>query len=128
MKHNIYLEGHAYSLRPVEFQDAEFIVDVRTPERTRYMHPITRTVEAQRAWLEEYFLRPDEYYFVIQRRHDQKREGLTGLLDFDNTNHSAQWGRLVLRPGSLAAADTALLMLRLAFDVFSLRTVWAYMP
>jgi RimJ/RimL family protein N-acetyltransferase len=124
MKHDIYIEGYAYALRPIELEDAKFVVDVRTPKRTRYMHEIERTVQAQRAWLEEYFARPNEYYFVIQRKHDQKREGLTSLLDFNQANRSAQWGRLILRPGSFAAAETALLMLQLAFDTFDLDEVW----
>jgi RimJ/RimL family protein N-acetyltransferase len=124
MKHGISIEGYAYALRPIELEDAKFVVDVRTPKRTRYMHEIERTVEAQRAWLEEYFARPNEYYFVIQRKQDQEREGLTSLLDFDQANRSAQWGRLILRPGSFAAAETALLMLQLAFDTFGLDEVW----
>ena len=33
-------------------------------------------------------------------------------------------GRLVLRPGSFALAEAALLTLRLAFDIFQLREVW----
>jgi RimJ/RimL family protein N-acetyltransferase len=124
MKHNIRLEGYAYSLRPVELADAEFIVEVRTPERSRFMHRIERTVQAQREWLENYFQRPNEYYFLIERMQDHSREGLTSLLDFDEKHESAQWGRLILRPGSLGAAETALFVLKLAFDTFGLNEVW----
>jgi RimJ/RimL family protein N-acetyltransferase len=124
MKHNIHIEGFAYELRPVEIQDAEFIAEVRTPEHSRFMHQIDRTVEAQRQWLQRYFERPNEYYFVIERRRDRRREGLTGLLDFDDKAHSAQWGRLVLRPGSLAAAEAALLTFRVAFETFRLDEIW----
>jgi RimJ/RimL family protein N-acetyltransferase len=124
MKHNIHIEGFAYALRPVELQDAEFIVEVRTPDRTRFMHQIDRTVEAQRRYLEEYYQRPNEYYFVVERRKDRRQEGLMSLLDFDDKGHSAQWGRLILRPDSCAAAETALLTLQLAFDTFDLDEVW----
>jgi RimJ/RimL family protein N-acetyltransferase len=124
VKHNIHIEGYAYSLRPVELEDAQFIVEVRTPEHSQFMHWIDRSVEAQRKWLERYFERPNEYYFVVQRKNDGNREGLTGLLDFDERHRSAQWGRVVLRPGSLAAAEMALLILRLCFDIFRLSEVW----
>lgn len=124
MRHNILVEGYAYSLRPIELADAEFIVEVRTPDHSRYMHQISRDVEAQREFLEAYFQRPNEYYFVVERIEDRKREGLTRLLDFDNENQSAQWGSIILRPGSFAAIETALLVLKVAFDILPLREVW----
>jgi RimJ/RimL family protein N-acetyltransferase len=124
MKHDIHVQGFAFELRPIEREDAAFIAEVRTPERSSFLHPITRTVEAQQAFLDKYFERPGDYYFVIQRKDISKKEGLTGLLDFDMNKQSAQWGRLILRPGSFAAAETALMMLRLAFDKFLLNEVW----
>jgi RimJ/RimL family protein N-acetyltransferase len=126
MKHDIHLEGYAYALRPVELEDAEFIVELRTPERTAFMQPITRTIEAQIKYLEQQLQRPNEYYFVIHRMRDQQREGLGCLLDVNTTLHSAQWGRLVLRPGSFASAETALLFCRLAFDILHLNEVWGF--
>jgi RimJ/RimL family protein N-acetyltransferase len=124
MKHNIHVEGYAFALRPVALQDAEFIVEVRTPERARFMHPITRTIEAQQEYLKGYFQRLDDYYFVVERRHDRMKEGLVSLYEFDHLRHSAQWGRLILRPESFAAPEMALLSFRLAFDIFSLSEVW----
>ena len=124
MKHDIRVEGFLYEMRPIEREDAEFIAEVRTPERSAFLHPITRTIEAQLAFLDRYFERPDDYYFVIQRKEDSRKEGLAGLLDFDMGKRSAQWGRLILRPGSLAAAETALMMLRIAFNRFALTEVW----
>ena len=124
MKHNISLEGYAFSIRPVEIEDAEFIVAIRTPDRSRFMNQIERSVEAQRRWLEDHFSRPDDYYFVVERKKDLRREGLLGLLDFDHTNHSAQWGRFIMQPGSLAASEAALLTTRLAFGMFDLNEIW----
>jgi RimJ/RimL family protein N-acetyltransferase len=124
VKHSIHLEGFAYALRPVEIEDAEFIVEIRSPERSRFMHQIDRTIEAQREWLERYFLRPNEYYFLVERKKDRRREGLAGLLNIDVANHSAESGRMILRPDSLAAPETALCLLRLAFETFGLHEVW----
>ena len=60
MKHNIHIKGHAFRLRPIEYTDAAFIVEVRTPERSAFMQPISHNVQAQEAFLEEYFQRPNE--------------------------------------------------------------------
>ena len=60
----------------------------------------------------------------MERRHDHRREGLTGLLGFDAARKSAEWGRHILRPDSLAAAESALLLFRLAFEHFELDEVW----
>ena len=124
MKHDIRIAGQVFGLRPVDYDDAAFIVEVRTPERSAHMHPIERSVEAQRAFLEAYFHTPDDYYFVVERTRDRRREGLTGLLGFDAGRKSAEWGRHILRPDSLAAAESALLVFSLAFERFALEEIW----
>jgi RimJ/RimL family protein N-acetyltransferase len=124
MKHDIHIDGYGFSMRPVEMEDAQFIVDVRTPDRSRFMNDIDRTIEAQQAWLQDYFQSPQMYYFVVERNKDRRPEGLARLLDFDDANLSVQWGSLILRPGSLAASETALLILTLAFDKFGVEEVW----
>lgn len=125
MRHNHRLEGYAFALRPVELADAEFIVAVRTsaPERTRYLHPISPDVAAQRQWLEGYFARADDYYWVIERHEGAEREGLIGIYDLDRATASAEWGRWVLRPGSLAAVESALLIYRAGFETLGLQAL-----
>jgi RimJ/RimL family protein N-acetyltransferase len=124
MKHNIHHTGHAYSLRPIEFEDAEFIISTRTSERSRFMNQIERTLASQQKWLEEYFQRSNDYYFVVERNKDKRREGMVGIYDFDHSSNSAQWGRVILVPGSLAAAEAALLSFTVAFGTFDLSEVW----
>jgi RimJ/RimL family protein N-acetyltransferase len=120
VKHTIQIKGYAFQLRPIEYADAQFIVEVRTPDRSAFMQPIERSVEAQRAFLEAYFQKADDYYFVVERADSQHREGLTGLLNFDQQHKSAEWGRHILLPNSAAAAESALLVFRLAFERFGL--------
>jgi RimJ/RimL family protein N-acetyltransferase len=126
MRHDYRLEGFAFCLRPVRLEDAEFIVEVRTsdPERTRYLHPIARDVDRQREWLESYFDRENDYYWVVERRETARREGLISIYDIDPTERIGQWGRWVTRPNSLAAAESALLAYRAAFDVLNLESVY----
>jgi RimJ/RimL family protein N-acetyltransferase len=126
MRHDCRLEGFAFCLRPVRLEDAEFIVEMRTsdPERTRYLHPIPRDVDRQREWLESYFDRENDYYWVVERRETARREGLISIYDIDPTERIGQSGRWVICPNSLAAAESMLLAYRAAFDVLNLESVY----
>jgi RimJ/RimL family protein N-acetyltransferase len=125
MRHDLRLEGYAFALRPVTLEDAEFIVQVRTsdPQRVRYLHPISPDVGQQREWLNRYFERQNDYYWVVERIESKEREGLIAIYDFDTNNRSAEWGRWVLRPGSFAAIESALLVYRAAFEKLQLEAV-----
>lgn len=126
MRHSIHVEGSAFGLRPVELPDASFIVQMRTadPSRTRYVHPISPDVELQRAWLAAYFQRGGDYYWVIERRATHQPEGLIGVYDMNHVASSAEWGRWILRPASLAAVESALLIYRVAFEQLKLDSLY----
>jgi RimJ/RimL family protein N-acetyltransferase len=125
MRHDFRLQGFTFGLRPVELSDAEFIVELRTNdlERTRYLHPIPPEVQKQREWIEHYFARENDYYWVIERLASHQQEGLAGIYDLNSVERTAEWGRWVLRPGSLAAAESALLIYRVAFECLKLKSV-----
>lgn len=125
MRHNIGIRGEAFDLRPAELADASFIVALRNdPRVTRFIHPISPRVEDQQAWLERYFARAGDYYFVITRAGSGAPEGTVGIYEHDVTARSAEWGRWVIRPGSLAAVESALLVYRIAFEVLELEMVY----
>lgn len=124
MRHNIELEGFAFRLRPIGDEDAEFVVQLRTDtERGRFIHVTSNKVEDQLAWFADYYERPGDYYFVIERRQDKVREGMISIYEIDETQNTAEWGRWVLRPGSLAAIESAWLMYRVAFENLMLVSV-----
>jgi RimJ/RimL family protein N-acetyltransferase len=125
MRHDIRVEGHAFALRPVERKDAGFIVELRSgdPSRTRFLHPVPPSVGLQEEWLDRYFERKDDYYWVVERRGSGAREGLIGIYDLDPHARIAEWGRWVLQPRSLAAVESALLIYRTAFDILGLGSV-----
>ena len=126
MRHDLRLAGHAFGLRPVELDDAEFIVALRTrdPQRVRYLHPIPPDVEQQRQWLCSYFERENDYYFVVENRESRERHGLVGIYNIDPIVQTGEWGRWILRPGSFAAVESALLVYRLAFEHLQLRSIY----
>jgi len=126
MRHDLRLAGHAFGLRPVELDDVEFIVALRTrdPQLVRYLHPIPPDVEQQRRWLRSYFERQNDYYFVVENRESRNRHGLVGIYNIDPIVQTGEWGRWILRPGSFAAVESALLVYRLAFEHLQLRSIY----
>lgn len=123
MRHDYSLTGVAFSLRPVSLNDAEFMYQLRTDKRrTQYLHSISDAVEDQEKWLESYFERDDDYYFVIIKNCDGLREGLIGLYDVSTT--SAEWGRWILASGSSAALESAYLIHRFGFELLECERIF----
>lgn len=122
MRRELSLQGAAFGLRPVRDDDAEFIVGLRSdPELGRWLNPTSPKVEDQLAWLARYYERPGDYYFVIERLSTGAAEGLIGIHDVENSE--AEWGRWLLKPGSLAAVESAALIYRCAFEQLGLSAV-----
>src|SRR3990172_6577622 len=108
MRHEITLAGEAFRLRPLGFADARFVVELRTdPRVSRFINPTSPRVEDQLRWIEQYLARPGDYCFVVERLATGSPEGMLGIYDEDAGRRSAEWGRWVLLPGSLAAAESA---------------------
>jgi RimJ/RimL family protein N-acetyltransferase len=125
VRHDLTLEGSTLRLRPVTDADAEFIVALRgDPNLSRFLHATSTRVQDQLDWLRLYYERPDDYYFVIERRGSDRPEGLVALYDIDTERGSGEWGRWILKAGSLAAAESAWLIYRCAFERLELREVY----
>ena len=125
MRHDVVIEGEAFRLRPVARSDAGFIHDLRTSQRAIYLHPTPDGIQRQTQWLNAYFERPDDYYFAIERRDYRPiPEGTIGLYNIDPTARQAEWGRWVLRSGSLAATESAWLLYHFGFDQLELAEMY----
>ena len=116
MKHNFKLDGYCYRLRPIRKSDAQFVIDVRLEdaERNAYIHPISPDVSVQEVWLERYYEREGDFYFVVENRITGEAEGVIAF--YDVAGGKAEWGRWVLKKGSLAAAESVYLIYRIAFE------------
>jgi RimJ/RimL family protein N-acetyltransferase len=127
MRHDISLTGYAFNLRPIGVEDAELIVRLRgDATRTRDLKPITPDVATQRKYLEGYFQKEGDYYFVIERleRDGGASEGLVGIYNLDEQQRRAEWGRWVIQPQSLAAVESAWLVYRVGFEVLDLEAMY----
>ena len=114
------LKGRGFDLRPVVPEDAALAIALRTdPELTRYLPPLNVDREAQARWIAGQQQTPDDFYWAVQRSGpDGRVEGFVGL--YGRTAEGGyEWGRWILRKDSLAAAESALLMYRFAFETLN---------
>lgn len=94
------------------------------PERARYLNPISPDIDRQRSWIEAYLERGGDWYFAVARNVDGQTEGFVGIYDLDEVARRAEWGRWILRAGSLAAIESARLVYEVAFDALNLQEVY----
>ena len=120
MKHNIKTTGFSYRIRPVTVEDAPFIIETRleNEEKSQYIHRVSTDLKKQENWLNEYFKRPDDYYFVIENLFNGQKEGLISI--YNIKGKEAEWGRWVLKNGSLAAVESVALIYQTAFEKLNL--------
>jgi RimJ/RimL family protein N-acetyltransferase len=124
MKHDLYIDGYSYRLRPVSTEDAPFIVRVRTEnaERNKFIHPISQSIDAQIQWIEKYYKVNGDYYFVIENTFTGDPEGLISVYNINDKKGEA--GRWVIKTDSLAAVESFYLLYRLAFEKVFLDEVY----
>lgn len=119
MQHTLSTEGFGVRLRPVKMEDAEFIVWLRNLEHARGRVGDSATdTAAQQAWLNEYFKREGDYYFIIETNGGIP-VGAYGI--YDLTGDSAESGRWIVQPEVPAAIPSAILAFEIAFEKLRLR-------
>jgi RimJ/RimL family protein N-acetyltransferase len=125
MRHNLILAGPAFRLRPIGDADAHLHLELRcNPYLNRFLHATSSSVEDQLAWLADYYERPEDYYFVVERLETGAPEGVISVYDIDFEIGSGEWGRWILKPGSLAAVESAWLIYRYSFEQLKLAQVY----
>lgn len=117
MNHSITTEGFGVRLRPVRMEDAAFIVWLRNLDHARGRIGDTVDESGQRAWLEKYFTRDGDYYFIIETAAGVS-VGAYGI--YDVRGRSAESGRWVINPAVPAAIPSALLAFRTAFETLGM--------
>jgi RimJ/RimL family protein N-acetyltransferase len=124
MRHDARLTCVRYRVRPVTLEDAAFIVELRSdPQLNRFLHEISPRVEDQVAWIRRYLERPNDYYFIVEEASSGESQGTIGLYDVAEDASGAEWGRWILKRGSMAAVESAWLIYELAFAKLGLASV-----
>jgi RimJ/RimL family protein N-acetyltransferase len=113
MRHTIQSEGLGVRLRPVRLSDAEFIVWLRHLDHAKgRVGDSAADAASQRAWLNDYFERPGDYYFIVET-FGGIAVGAYGI--YDVSGRSAESGRWIIRLGVPAAIPNAIVAFDLAF-------------
>src|SRR5574344_827291 len=101
MKKSLKIRGYGYCLRPVTVDDAQFIINVRLEDenRNKFIHKISHDINAQITWINNYLVKEDDYYFVVENLLTGEAEGLIGIYNINGK--SAEWGRWVIKKGSM---------------------------
>jgi len=121
LRHDLHMEGAGFRLRPARLADSAFILGLRTqPELSRFLHPVSGRVQDQEAWMEAYFEREGDYYFIVERIESNRAVGTIALVDVGGPGEGAEWGRWILSPGSMAAVASVLLIYRVGFGPLQL--------
>lgn len=117
------MEDFGVRLRPVQMDDAAFIVWLRNQDYVKgRVGDSACDVTGQRKWLENYFEREGDYYFVIETLGGMPL-GTIGL--YGITGRQAEWGRYIVRPEVQAALPAAVLSFDLAFERLGLSELLA---
>jgi len=124
MNHNFIVEGYSYRIRPVCLEDSKTIIKIRLEdcERNQYIHKVSEELEPQKKWIEEYFRREGDYYFLVENRLTNKPEGLIGIYNIEGKK--GEWGRWVIKKDSLAALESVNLIIKFAFLKLGLEEIY----
>ncbi|MEI6560775.1 MAG: GNAT family protein [Verrucomicrobiota bacterium] len=121
MRHSINAEGFGIRHRPVRMEDAPFLIWLRNLDHAKGKVGDSATdVASQEAWLQAYFEREGDYYFVIETACGIP-VGAWGI--YDIARGSAEIGRWIMRPKTPAAIPAILPGLGIAFERLGLQTL-----
>jgi len=119
MDHSITAEKFGVRLRPVRLEDAGFITDLRnSPHALGLIGDSAESEASQRTWLQAYFSRPGDYYFIVEIAHSRQMVGTAGVYNIEGKSGEA--GRWVHLPGIPAAPASAWLYFHVCFEILDL--------
>lgn len=118
------LEGRLFCLRSVDASDAELIIKFRNSSGidTRFINRTSTSVQQQVDWIKAQQFRENDYYFAVYNKFTKAVEGFVGLYNFHGS--TAEWGRWVLSPNSLASVESFELIVDFAFNKLKLCSIY----
>lgn len=118
MRHSLQSEDFGVRLRPVRLEDAAFIVWLRNLDHVKgRVGDSAATLASQKAWLEKYFERAGDYYFIAETQGGIPF-GTHGIYNVNGTR--GETGRYIMRPEVLAGVAASVLALDLSFGALGL--------
>ncbi|MBP3197589.1 MAG: GNAT family N-acetyltransferase [Butyrivibrio sp.] len=112
------IKGQYIDLTSVTEEDAEFTLMVRQDARlTKYLPPISNTLEQQKTWINSQRQKEGDYYFIA-KDHEGKPVGTIGT--YDVHDGTGEGGRLTSIGNALQSMEIQYLILRFDFDILKL--------
>lgn len=122
------IPGVSLELQCVDVDDAEKILELRNhPKLSKYLPPLLISLDDQIHWIERQRDNSREYYFAIKKKSQplKKTEGFIGIYNISsNGQRSAEWGRWILEPGSMASVESVFLLYEFCFEVLNLELLY----
>jgi len=117
--------GRNVRLREITYEDTPRIVAWRNdPVLGEFLGTDSLDGAKQNAFLDRYFTKDDDFYFVAENLQTGLPIGTVALYDVNMLAKNAEWGRLlVLQDQRVHAMETSLLLLRFAFEELGLHKV-----
>lgn len=117
------IQGMTVLLRSAEEKDAEVTYKMRTdPEKTRFIHQLSGTVEDQRAFLRMQREKPGDYLFIVEDLYG-KPIGMKGVYNFNPELKTVETGRFVGYGSPIQNMEALMLGFDFAFDVLDVKLV-----
>ncbi len=120
------LEGKYVSLRPVNEDDAKFIIDIRNnPLITKYLPPLNVTIDQQKQWINKQRSDSESYYFIMQNRKG-KSSGTISVYDIHDGE--GEFGRICSIGNPIANIEACILLFDYCFSEINLNKLhlWVY--
>jgi RimJ/RimL family protein N-acetyltransferase len=116
------IKGKNIFLRPVNEDDAEFILSLRLNDRlNKFINKVSPSIEIQKSWINNQRIREGDYYFLILDK-DKNAIGTISVYDINFENKTFNWGRWILKHNApiYAMIESTLLVYHYAFRILEL--------
>jgi len=124
MEHQLSVSGRAFKLKPINRSHADFVFRLRRdPAAAQYINVTASDIAVHHSWLNEYFERSNDYYFIVADLSSDSPQGTTSLYNLDPKQGIGEWGRWIIHPDSFGGVESAYLTYKLAFEHFRLERV-----
>ncbi len=117
MRYGRVIEGKTVRLRDIRDDDAEVTFKMRSdPEKSRYIHGATGTVEDQLSFIRKQEGKPGDWLFAIEDTTG-KIIGMKGVYEYDPETGHVETGRFMCFGSQLQSVEALMLSFDFCFDV-----------
>lgn len=117
------IEGITVRMRPVEERDAEVTFKMRSdPEKSRFIHAATGTVEDQRNFIKKQRETEGDYLFLIEDLNG-KTIGMKGIYNYNPKENVIETGRYIGFGSQIQNIEALYLSFDFAFDILCVKEI-----